>query len=212
MGCSPYFAIMGTHPLLLFDIVEANYLLPLPDSLLSTTDLMVRRAIALQKRQENLLQLKDRIHSAQNRAALCFEQDHTHTIHDFNFKPGALVLVWNTAIEKALNWKMRPRYFGLMVVISKNRGGAYIICNLNDTLTHSSVTAFRIVPYFARDNIDLLDLEQHIDMSAACLCKLEDTPIMNPDYPEPLKEQSYDIDVAEQPEDSDGEEAEAEET
>ena len=40
MGCSPYFAVMGTHPLLLFDIVEANYLLPPPDSLLSTTDLV----------------------------------------------------------------------------------------------------------------------------------------------------------------------------
>ena len=41
MGCSPYFAVMGTHPLLPFDIIEVNYLLPLPDSLLSTTNLIV---------------------------------------------------------------------------------------------------------------------------------------------------------------------------
>ena len=49
-------------------------------------------------------------------------------------------------------------------------------------------------------------------MSAARLCELEDTPVMDPDYPEPLEEQSYNIDAAEWPEDSDGEEAKAEET
>ena len=54
MGCSPYFAVTGTHPLFPFDIVEANYLLPSPESLLSTTNLVVCHAVALQKRQEDL--------------------------------------------------------------------------------------------------------------------------------------------------------------
>ena len=49
MGCSPYFAVTGTHPLLPFDIIEANYLLPPPEFLLSTTDLVACRAVALQK-------------------------------------------------------------------------------------------------------------------------------------------------------------------
>ena len=209
MGCSPYFAVTGTHPLLPFDIVEANYLLPPPDSLLSTTDLVARRAIALQKRQEDLIRLKDRVHLARNRAALRFERDHTHTIRDFNFKAGALVLVRNTAIEKALNRKMRPRYFGPMVVISKNKGGAYIICDLDGTLAHSPVAAFRIVPYFCRENIDLPDLEQHIDVSAARLRELENTTTTDPDYPEPPEEYS---DAAEAAEDTAGEEEEAEET
>ncbi|KAF9543844.1 hypothetical protein CPC08DRAFT_615069, partial [Agrocybe pediades] len=40
MGCSPYFGLTGTHPLLPFDIAEANYLLPPPSEVLSTTDLM----------------------------------------------------------------------------------------------------------------------------------------------------------------------------
>ncbi|CAK5266821.1 unnamed protein product, partial [Mycena citricolor] len=51
MGCSPYFAVTGTHPLLPLDISEATYLLPPPKSVLSTTDLIARRAIALQKRR-----------------------------------------------------------------------------------------------------------------------------------------------------------------
>ena len=150
MGCSPYFTVTGTYPLLPFDIVKVNYLLLPPMLLLSTTDLIVCRAITLQKRQEDLSRLKDCVHLARNRAALHFERDHTHTIRNFNFKARALMLVCNMAIEKALNQKMCPHYFGPMVVISKNKGGAYIICNLDGTLAHSPVAAFRIVPYFTR--------------------------------------------------------------
>jgi hypothetical protein len=49
MGCSPYYAATGTHPLIPLDITEATYLQPPPDSILSTTDLLVRRVIALQR-------------------------------------------------------------------------------------------------------------------------------------------------------------------
>ena len=118
MGCLPYFAVTGTHPLLPFDIIEVNYLLPPPDSLLSTTNLIVRWAIALQKRQEDLARLKECIHVACNHAAIRFEQDHSATIQNFDFSRGDLVLVHNTAIEKALNRKMRPRYFGPMIVLA----------------------------------------------------------------------------------------------
>ena len=64
MGCSPYFATTGTHPLLPFDIAEASYLLPPPESVLSSTDLIARRAIALQKRQPQLTQLHDKVYDA----------------------------------------------------------------------------------------------------------------------------------------------------
>ena len=94
------------------------------------------------------------------------------------------MLVRNTAIEKALNKKMRPRYFGPMVIVSRNRGGAYIICDLDGTLAHAPIAAFRIVPYFAREHLDLPDLEQHIDVSVTRLRELEDTTTADPDYPE----------------------------
>jgi hypothetical protein len=106
MGCSPFYAATGVHPILPFDIVEANYLLPPPDSLLSTKDLVARRAIALQKRADDLSQLCDRVHGHRNRTAIKFEKDHAATIRDFDFKAGMLVLIRNTAIEKALNRKM----------------------------------------------------------------------------------------------------------
>jgi hypothetical protein len=45
MGCSPDYVAMGTHLLLPLDIIEATYLMPPPDSILSTEDLIVRRVI-----------------------------------------------------------------------------------------------------------------------------------------------------------------------
>jgi hypothetical protein len=208
MGCSPYFAVTGTHPLLPFDIVEANYLLPPPESLMSTTDLVARRAVALQKRQEDLARLRDRVHKTRNRAALRFEQQHSHTIRNFDFKPGDLVLIRNTAIEKALNRKMRPRYIGPMVVISRNKGGAYIICDLDGTLGHAPIAAFRAVPYFAREHLDLPDLEQHIDVSVSRLRELENTTNPDPDNPDYSEDISTELtnDPEESSDTSDGEE------
>ncbi len=106
MGCSPYFAVTGTHPLIPLDVIEANYLLPPPDSLLLTTNLIACHVIALQKQQEDLARLKDCVHTAQNHATIHFEQENSVTIHDFGFDQGDLVLVQNMSIEKALNWKM----------------------------------------------------------------------------------------------------------
>jgi hypothetical protein len=173
MGCSPFYAATGVHPILPFDIVEANYLLPPPDSLLSTKDLVARRAIALQKHADDLSQLHDRVHGHRNRTAIKFEKDHAATIHDFDFKAGVLVLIRNTAIEKALNRKMQPRYLGPLVVVSRNKGGAYIVCELDSMLYHNPVAAYRIILYFAREYIELPDFEEYSDISVKRLRKME---------------------------------------
>ncbi|KNZ82250.1 hypothetical protein J132_04211 [Termitomyces sp. J132] len=108
MGCSPYYATTGTHPLLPADIVEATYLQPPPNSLLSTTDLIACRAIDLQRRQEDLDRLHSQVLSARRLAAICFKKDHAATIRDYNFKTGDLVLMRNTRIEVTHNKKMKP--------------------------------------------------------------------------------------------------------
>jgi hypothetical protein len=59
MGCSPYFAVTGAHPILPFDIAEATYLQPPPNSVMSMTNLISRRAIAC---KGNLTDLRRILH------------------------------------------------------------------------------------------------------------------------------------------------------
>jgi hypothetical protein len=124
MGCSPYFAITGAHPILPFDIAKATYLQPPPTSVMSTTDLISRRAITLQKRSANVNNLYSKVYQARLKAARRFEQDHLCTLKDFNFQRGSLVLMRNTQIEKSLNTKMHARYIGPLIVVSHNYGSA----------------------------------------------------------------------------------------
>jgi hypothetical protein len=93
MGCSPYFAVTGTHPLLPLDISEATYLLPPPKSVLSTTEFITRHAIMLQNCREQLSQLHSDMYEARLRVALRFEHKHASTIRDYDFKQGNLVLM-----------------------------------------------------------------------------------------------------------------------
>jgi hypothetical protein len=155
MGCSPYFAVTGSHPLIPLDISEATYLQPPPDSILSSTDLISRRAIALQKRSHDLEILYSRVYSARLEAAKCFEEVHQRTVKDYDFERGDLVLMRNTQIEKALNRKMRPRYLGPLIVVAQNFGGAYVLCELDGAVLHRPIAAFHILPYLARKSIAL---------------------------------------------------------
>lgn len=95
-----------------------------------------------------------------------------HTIANYDFRPGDLVLMHNTAIEKSLNRKMRPRYLGPLVVISRNRGGAYILAELNGAVFDRPVAQFRVIPYKARQSIPIPDITS-LDISTNRLRDLE---------------------------------------
>ena len=165
MGCSPYFAATGTHPLLLIDIAEANYLLPPPDSTISTTDLITRRAITLQKWCDQLSRLKSQVYAARVQATIVFECRHKNTINDYSFRLSNLVPIRNTAIEKALNCKMCPCYLGPLMVISRNKGGAYIIVELDGSVFDQPIAAFRVILYLTHTKINLPPLDKLLDIS-----------------------------------------------
>ena len=129
----------------------------------------------------DLERLRDRVHHTCNQAAIQFKRNHFTTIHNFNFARGALILVRNTTIEKALNRKMCPHYTGPLVVVLRNLGGAYILCKLDGTLTHSPFAAFRVIPYFVHFHIEVLDLEQYLDVDIARLREMEATTVTDPE-------------------------------
>jgi hypothetical protein len=175
MGCSPFFRAHGTHHLLPLDIAESNYLLSPPAAVLSSMELIAHHAISLQKHLAQLAKLHYKVYNAQVKAAVWFEKKHSHTIRDFDFKLGDLVLIQNTAVEKALNRKMRPQYLGLLIIISQNQGGAYTIAKLDGSVFHYFIAAFQVILYLACSKITIPLLVELLDISQCCLQKLEES-------------------------------------
>ena len=76
---------------------------------------------------------------------------------------------------------MRPRYLGPLIVITKNKGGAYIIAELDGSVFDRPIAAFRVIPYFARTKIDLPPLDDLLDISRNRLQQMKDSIVADPD-------------------------------
>jgi hypothetical protein len=102
-----------------------------------------------------------------------FALKHATEIKNYKFTTGDLVLVQNTAIEKSLDHKMRPRYLGPYIVISHNTGGAYILAKLDSTVLKNTIGTFRVIPYHPRKAIPLPNIFDIIDITRTGLRQCE---------------------------------------
>jgi len=87
---------------------------------------------------------------------------------------------------------MRARYLGPFIVLSRNHRGAYIISELDGSVFDCPFAAFRIIPFFAHERLDLPPLDTLLDVSRACLTQMEKSTVADPDEedeePEPLED------------------------
>jgi hypothetical protein len=61
LGCSPFFALTGAHPVLPFDIMQATWLMQIPGHVLSTTELIGLRARALALHSDRVKEIMELI-------------------------------------------------------------------------------------------------------------------------------------------------------
>jgi hypothetical protein len=166
MGCSPYFAAHGVHPILPFNIIEVTSLLPPPDLVITSEELVARRAVEFTKHNEDFDCINDKIFEYHNKAMETFAKKFAYRIKDYNFKRGHLVMVHNTRYEKALDRKHCIRYLGPMIFIMKNCGGTYILCELDGTVLFRPFVQFCVVPYFPHKSISLPPIEEFLDITS----------------------------------------------
>jgi hypothetical protein len=128
---------------------------PVQSATTTTSELIATRARQLQKREEDLDNVKKRVKEARFASAQDFEKRHGRTIKNFDFKHGDLVLVRNSRIEMTWDRKAKPRWFGPMIVVRRHAGGAYQLAELDGAVSASRFAAFRVIPYYPRKNIDI---------------------------------------------------------
>ena len=91
---------------------------------------------------------------------------------------------------------MKPHYLGPLIVISCNKGGAYIICELDGSVLHHPVAAFRLLPYLARKSIELPN--DFIDIDTNRLRQMEDMDLLEEHNYIELNDEDQDIDKDDQ--------------
>ena len=164
-----------------FDITLSTFLVPNLTNKLSTADLIATRARQFQRREDDLAAIHSSIMKSRFESVRQFEHQFENTIRDYDFGPGAFVLVRNSSIETDLGHKAKPQYMGPMVVLRRMQNGSYRLAELNGTLSNLHFVAFRLVPYHACScsSIPVTRLVDRSDL--ACVNADEDTIRANPD-------------------------------
>jgi hypothetical protein len=149
-GHSPFYMAHGVEPMLPFDITLTTFLVPNLTDQLSTANLISTRTWQLQRCEDNLMVIHSNVLKSHFESICQFEHQFENTIRDYNFGPGAFVLIRNLSVESDLGRKAKPCYTGPMVILCHTQNGSYRLAELNSTMSNLCFAAFCLVPYHTR--------------------------------------------------------------
>ncbi|EJC98543.1 uncharacterized protein FOMMEDRAFT_96021 [Fomitiporia mediterranea MF3/22] len=132
------------------------YLAPVPDKLITTTELIITQACQLQKCLANLQAITECVHADQIASLQQFEETYKHLIKDFNFEPSQLVLIHNSKSQMDLGQKAKLYYLRPYIVVCHTQGGSYIVAELDGSVSCLHITVFCLVLYFAYTTLSIL--------------------------------------------------------
>ena len=165
-GMSPYYLLHGVHPVLPFDLTEMTILSEGYNSGMTTAELLAMRIRQLEKRQSDLDQAAQLLTETRMKSKEQFERRYQRRLRLSEYKPGTLVLVRNTQVEKSLNRKSKPRYLGPFQVVRVTQNNSYIVQELDGSIWRQKIAAFRIIPFIQRKELQFSELLQKSQQTA----------------------------------------------
>lgn len=150
-GYSPFYLAHGYHPLLPIDAFQLTF--AWNSRPMSTEDYVAERIRILAHRDEAEELALDRVRHSRWGYKERFEREHANTLFRGELLPGSLVLVRNSAIEKELDRKHKPRWLGPYIVVRKTKGGSYVLAQEDGVILQTRFAAFRVIPYHQREGL-----------------------------------------------------------
>ena len=130
---------------------------------MSTSDLLALRIKQLRKLPDDIDKAAETLHRSRLKNKAAFEQRYQRRLWRNEYKPGDLVLVRNSRVEKELDRKTKPRYLGPFEVLRRTQGGSYILKEMDGTISRRGVAAFRLLPYHTREGTPIPIDDLHLD-------------------------------------------------
>ncbi|KXN82214.1 hypothetical protein AN958_02929 [Leucoagaricus sp. SymC.cos] len=113
-------------------------------------ELIAIHACALERCDEDLAHIHERILAAHYTSIHDFEKWYVNQIHDYDFPPGTLILILNKKIESDMGRKYCSQYFGPMIVAKQLHSRVYLLVEVNRAMSKLKFAAFRLIPYYSQ--------------------------------------------------------------
>jgi len=150
LGMSPFQMAHGVPPVLPLDLADATWLAPPLSRTLSEEDLIAYRVRQLEKRPEDISELRGKVTKYREAAAKKMELNYKGLKTPHPLPPGTLVLVRNSKIEMEHSRKPKPRWLGPFVVVRRHDKGSYIVAELSSAVLVDRIAAERVRLYYPR--------------------------------------------------------------